>query len=191
MKRAIILSLLIQMIVLRSALAQAKISSEDSVNMKYQIEGFYSMYISLIKNSNLDAFNPRFVKRKDGMTTLDFKKYEGALRKYGFSDAFIKRKIVEYKKCKDNLEKISFNDFSKLTDLEDMEGIECDFPNRYEWTGGQEPKDKAKLSQLRVIDEKTIIGDVDFISNQKPDGHATVTFRKIANDWKIDDLKLE
>jgi hypothetical protein len=65
----------------------------------------------------------------------------------------------------------------------------CDFGNRYEWTGGQESKDKAELSSLKFVDKKTIIGYVDFTSYSRPDGQALVTFRKFGREWRVDNIK--
>ena len=164
---------------------------KDSIDIKKQIEGFYSWYIDMIKTNKLDEFNPSFVKQSDGMTTLDFKKYRDGLRRHKFTDHFIERKINDYKACVDNLKNIPFDKFSQYTDLDDFENIMCDFGNRYEWTGGQEPKDKANLSSLKVVDKKTIIGKIDFTSYSRPDGAAFVTFRRVGKDWMIDNLKLE
>jgi hypothetical protein len=172
-----------------TANGQSKINSKDSVDIKNQIEGFYSWYIDVIKNEKNDkAFSPIFVRRKDGMTTLDFTEYQNGLRKYKFTEDFIQRKTNEYKDCVDNLNKIPFEKFSELKDLGEFEEINCDFSNRYEWTGGQESKDKAELSSLKFVDKKTIIGYVDFTSYSRPDGQALVTFRKSGSEWRIDNI---
>jgi hypothetical protein len=172
-----------------TANGQSKINPKDSVDIKSQIEGFYSWYIDVIKNEKSDkAFSPIFVRRKDGMTTLDFKEYQNGLRKYKFTEDFIQRRTNEYKDCVDNLNKIPFEKFSELKDLGEFEEISCDFGNRYEWTGGQESKDKAELSSLKFVDKRTIIGYVDFISYSKPDGQAQVTFRKFGSEWRIDNI---
>lgn len=174
-----------------TANGQTRIKAEDSIEIKKQIEGFYSWYIDMIKTNKLDDFNPSFVKRSDGMTTLDFKKYRDGLKRHKFTDDFIERKIKDYKECADNLANISFEKFSQYTDLDDFENIMCDFGNRYEWIGGQEPKDKANLSSLKVVDKKTIVGKIDFTSYSRPDGDATVTFKRVGNDWMIDNLELQ
>ena len=55
----------------------SKINAKDSLNIKNQIEGFYSRYIDVLKNKKGDkAFSPIFVRREDGMTTLDFTEYK-------------------------------------------------------------------------------------------------------------------
>ncbi len=72
---------------------QSKIKPKDSVDIKNQIEGFYSWYLVLIKEKRLKKdFNPRFVRLEDGMTTLDFKNYKDGLKSYKFTDDFIKKK---------------------------------------------------------------------------------------------------
>lgn len=175
-----------------TAHGQLKVKAKDSVDMKTQIEGFYLWYIDLIKIGKLNSdFNPNFVRQDDGMTTLDFKKYTDGLRKYKFTENFIQRKIKDYKECIDNLKKVPFNKFSQYSDLDDFEKIKCDFSNRYEWTGGQEPKDKAELTILKPTDSKTIVGQVSFISKGSQDGTASVSFKKSKKEWRIDNIKLE
>lgn len=185
------LLLILLSIIPLTANGQPRINARDSIEIKKQIEGFYSWYIDMIKTNKLDNFNPSFVKQSDGMTTLDFKKYRDGLMRYKFTDEFIERKIKDYKECVDNLENIPFEKFSQYTDLDDFENIKCDFGNRYEWTGGQEPKDKADLSSLKIVDRKTTIGKVDFSSYSQLAGNAIVTFRKVGKRWKIDNLELE
>jgi hypothetical protein len=134
-----------------TANGQSKINPKDSVDIKNQIEGFYTWYFKLINDNRLNQdFNPGFVKRKDGMTELDFSGYKDGLRKYKFSEDFIQRKIREYRQCNDNLSKIPFDKFSKFEDLNDFESIDCDFTNRYEWTGGMESKETA-LTTTAII----------------------------------------
>jgi hypothetical protein len=175
-----------------TARGQSKIKTKDSVDMKTQIEGFYSWYIDLIKSDKLNLdFNPGFARQADGMTTLDFKKYKDGLKKYKFTEDFIQRKINDFKNCVDNLKKVPFDKFSQYTDLDDFEKLECDFSNRYEWTGGQDPKDKAELINLKTVDSKTIIGQVNFTSYNKQDGTAMVTFKKLKKEWRIDKIRLE
>jgi hypothetical protein len=174
-----------------TANGQSKINPKDSIDIKNQIEGFYTWYFKLINDNRLNQdFNPGFIKRKDGMTELDFSGYKDGLRKYKFSEDFIQRKILEYRQCNDNLSKIPFDKFSKFEDLNDFESINCDFTNRYEWTGGMESKETALLSNLTFVDDKTILGHVNFTSYARPDGEATVTFKKIGKKWMADNFKL-
>lgn len=170
---------------------QGKINPKDSVCIKDQIEGFYSWYLKMIREDRLNHdFNPKFVKQKNGMTELDFNSYEDGLRKYKFTENFIQRKISEYKKCNENLNKISFEEFSKFEDLDEYERISCDFSNRYEWIGGMEPKESARLSSLTFMDFQTIIGTIDFFSYSRSDGNATVTFKKFGKEWYIENFEL-
>lgn len=175
-----------------TAHGQSKIKTKDSVAMKTQIEGFYSWYTEVIKNNKLDsAFRPVFIKQDNGYTTLDFTQYSNGLRKYGFTKNLIQRKVNEYKSCVDNLNKIPFNNFANLKDLDEFERIDCDFGNRYEWTGGQDPKDKAELINFKTVGSKTIVGQVSFTSDDKPDGTAKVTFKKVKKEWRVDNIELE
>jgi hypothetical protein len=187
-----LLFLIIQVAACHTASGQTKIASTDSVYIKSQIEGFYSWYIGIVKDSRLDNdFNPTFMRRDDGMTTLNFTKYRNGLRRYKFTEDFIQRKVSEYEACVNNLGKIPFDKFSRFTDLDDFENIHCDFGNRYDWTGGMEPKDKAELISLKPVNSKTITGHVAFTSHNRPDGTAIVTFRKFRKEWRVDNLRLE
>jgi hypothetical protein len=179
-----------------TAMAQARISPKDSVDIKNQIEGFYSWYVSIIKHNQLNStFNPGFIRRNDGMTTLDFKNYRAGLSKYKFSKEFIERKVSEYKECADHLEKVPFDKFSEYKDLDDFENLNCDFTNVYEWTGGMEPVDEAELSNLQRIDQNRIIAYVDFYDKTDGQklkrGQAKVTLIRIVEAWRIDDLIVE
>jgi hypothetical protein len=175
-----------------TTLGQSKIKPKDSVDIKKQIEGFYSWYIDIIKTRKVEKdFNPSFIRCKDGMTTLDFTNYRDGLRRYKFTETYIERKIKDYKECVDNLKKVPFDKFSEYSDLDDFEGIMCDFSNRYEWTGGQEPKDKAELINLKLVNSNTIVGQVRFTSYGSQDGTgARVTFKKSKKDWKVDNIEL-
>lgn len=180
-----------------TARGQSKVKTKDSVNMKTQIEGFYSWYVDMIKNEKLNEdFNPNFVRRDDGMTTLDFKKYKDGLRKYKFTEDFIESKIKEYKTCIDNLNKIPYDKFTQFEDLDDFESINCDFSNRYEWTGGMDPIENAELTILKTIDKRTVFGLVDFYfypEGQKTKWHtqAKVTFKRKGKEWEIETLLIE
>jgi hypothetical protein len=170
--------------------SQTSIKPKDSIAIKSNIEGFYSWYINVIESKKFDsAFSPIFVRHANGMTTLNFNAYNNGLRKHKFTEEFIQRKTSEYKECQDNLNKIPFEEFSKLKDLDEFERISCDFGNRYEWTGGMESKHKAELASLKFVDKKTIMGYVDFTSFGRPDGRVLVTFKKFRREWRVDDIK--
>ncbi len=190
--RITLLFVIMQIAIHGTSSGQAKITSKDSIDIKTQIEGFYSWYIEIIRDHKLNKdFNPSFVKRDDGMTTLDFTKYKDGLRRYKFTEDFIQRKISDYKSCTDKLNEIPFDKFSQFTDLDDFESIDCDFGNRYEWTGGMEPKDRAELVSLKFIDKATINAQLNFVSSDRPDGTAMVTLRKHKKEWLVDNLQLK
>lgn len=169
---------------------QSKIKSKDSVDIKNQIEGFYSWYLVLIKEKRLyKDFNPSFVRLEDGMTTLDFRNYKGGLKRYKFTEEFIERKMNNYKACVDNLRTVPYDSFVKF-ELDEHEQLKCGFSNTYEWTGGMEPVDAAGLSSLERVDKKTIIANVDFTSNSQPAGKAIVTFKRLKGEWSVSNLIL-
>lgn len=169
---------------------QITIKLKDSIAVKNQIEGFYFWYFDMIKEKRLNKdFNPSFKRQKNGMTTLDFKNYRAGLRKYKFSEDFIERKVGEYNDCVENLKTVPYDTFVKF-ELDEHEQLLCNFSNIYEWTGGMEPKEKVSLSSLAMVDRKTIIGQVNFISYSQPKGHAIVTFNKFKGAWWINNLTL-
>jgi len=173
-----------------TASGQSTIGTKDSVDIKLQIEGFYSWYIGMIQDGRLDKdFNPTFVRKEDGMTTLDFSNYAQGLRKFNFAEDLIRKAIGDYKSCVDSLASVPYEKFLGY-ELDEHARLGCDFANRYEWTGGQVPKDKAELSAI-AGDGETAIGQIDFISNSVLDGQAIVFFRRSGNEWSIYGLLLK
>ncbi len=191
-------SLLFLYIIPLSALGQIKLKAKDSIAIKNQIEGFYGWYIDLIKSKDLNSeFNPSFVKREDGMTTMSFENYRNGLRKHKFSEAFIDRKIASYKPCVDNLSIVPYDSFMKY-ELDELERLKCDFSNTYEWSGGMDPIDGAEVSELRIVNKHTVVANVllgyyNISSGGKLSvhGNAKTTFKRKGNGWEIDNLTLE
>jgi hypothetical protein len=104
-----------------TAKGQLKVNPQDSVDIKNQIEDFYSWYAGLIKNKELNKqFNPTFVRLRNGMTTLDFKNYKEGLKKYGFTNDFVEKKVNDYKPCVDNLKSIPFDSLNGF-ELDELE----------------------------------------------------------------------
>lgn len=50
---------------------------------------FYDWYLSAIREKGYSEYKPRFVKTKNGMTTLDFSNYFKCLKDHGFTDLLI------------------------------------------------------------------------------------------------------
>lgn len=172
---------------------QIKIPSKDSVDIKNQIEGFYSWYAGLIRNKELNQkFNPAFVKLKNGMTTLDFKNYKDGLRKHKFTEKFIVRKVNEYKPCVDKLRAIPFDSFTKF-ELDELENIKCDFSNTYEWGAGMDPIEGAEVVGLNKLSNKKIEATIRFrsVDGEKGfiTGTSTFTLIKSKTHWEIDDYR--
>lgn len=171
-----------------------KISINDSVKIQTKIVGFYSWYADLIKRQKLNKeFNPAFIKDANGMTTLDFTRYRAGLRKFDFTDDFIKRKINGYKPCFDSLKTISYDAFIKF-ELDELEQIECDFSSTYEWSGGMEPIDGAELVTLNKMDKRTMKSTIRFYNTTADQvkhywGLATVTLINSRTGWLINDLR--
>lgn len=158
------------------------------------VEGFYSWYAGMINRKRLNQeFNPKFVKDKTGMTTLDFTNYRAGLSKHGFTEDLIKRRINFYKPCLDNLKTIPYDSFIKF-ELDGHEQIGCNFSNTYEWIGGLEPVIGAELIKLNRRDNNTIDSTVRFYA-KAPDGvkiysgSASMLLRKFKAGWMISDVK--
>ncbi|SHH85576.1 hypothetical protein SAMN04488109_5606 [Chryseolinea serpens] len=173
--------------------AQQRINPKDSVDIKNQIEGFYTWYAGLIRDKELNIkFNPNFVKLKNGMTTLDFKNYREGLKKYGFANDFIERKLNDYKPCVDNLKSIPFGTLAGL-ELDDLESIKCAFSNTYEWGAGMDPIDGAELVGLNKLSDGKIEATIKFRSvdgdKEYMAGTSTFTLIKHKAHWLINDFK--
>jgi hypothetical protein len=176
-----------------TAKAQQGINPKDSVDIKNQIEGFYTWYARLIKDNELNKkFNPNFAKLKNGMTTLDFKNYREGLKKYGFTKDFVERKVNGYKPCVDNLKSIPFDTLHRF-ELDDLENIECAFSNTYEWGAGMDPIDGAEVIGLNkrsdgkieaIIKFRSVDGDKAYMAGTK-----TFTLIKSKAHWRINDFK--
>ena len=126
------------------------------------------------------------------MTTLDFSRYFGNLRKYNFSESLIEKEKQFFQACVDNLEKVKYSEFQQeFVNLDDFIATKCDFNNRYNWIGGQEPVDSFKLGKVYFENEKAII-EVEFVdielavNKQYHHGDNKVFLTKINNEWKID-----
>jgi len=173
-------------------------SLQDSIAVKKIVETFYQWYAELIKDEKIGTeFNPRFVKAKNGMTSLDFSKYIDGLRNNHFTEGYIKRKIKDYDPCINNLAKIKYETLLGFEDLDQFEEIKCDFSNVYEWIADMEPHDGAELTRV-ISTEKGLIGTIQFY-NINTDGkksiwdhkNATIIFRLESNEWRIDNIKME
>lgn len=175
-----------------TVLGQEKINTNDSLQIKNKIESFYTWYADLIKTTKVNEFNPRFIETDGGMTSLDFTNYRSGLKRNGFTDNHIERRIKKYSGCVDNLKNIPYKDFLKFTDLDQFEDVNCDFSNGYEWIGSMEPHDGAELTNLNLVTKDTVIATIKFYNLTKDNskhywGQATMTFIRI-EEWRIDDF---
>ena len=169
---------------------EPSVEPSDSMQIKNKIERFYSWYATLIKNKTVNTdFNPQFVKRSDGMTTLDFTNYRRGLKQNGFTDSCINSRIRKYNQCVENLSRVKYDKFLKFKDLDQYEEIKCDFGNVFEWFAGMEPFDRAELVGLSIMNERTILGDVKFINGNGR--QAKVRFLKQGGEWRIDEIKFD
>lgn len=68
-----------------------RVNPDDSIRIRKVIEGFYQWYAEQIKNGSKNIMQS-FIRRGDGMTTLDFGAYRLALSAHGFSNSFFERR---------------------------------------------------------------------------------------------------
>jgi hypothetical protein len=170
---------------------------KDSIN--YIVINFYTWYIKSIKESEFDAFKPIFIEKSDGMTTLDFSRYVANLKQHGFSDTFIKKELASYSECINNLSEVTYSEFGKtvLADLDDFEEANCDFGNQYRWLGGQEVCNGVTIKSTKTIHQDECIVMVDkFDLNEENEPvywgkQIFIIFKRIDNQWKIDEIHLE
>lgn len=177
---------------------QTTVPPVEMVKMSGKIQAFYNWYIDLIKTGRLHQdFNPVFVRKKNGMTTLNFKNYRRGLSKFNFSEEFIGKKINEYNTCVTNLEKTPYETFTQYQDLDDYEAIDCAFSNGYEWFGGDmEPAGSVDVLRLVNMTDGRVVAMVQFYDTSYglyaiPAGQARATFRKKNKGWMIVDLEFQ
>jgi hypothetical protein len=169
-----------------------KLTKSDTLDVYKTVAEFYDWYLKAPKKNKNSEFQPAFVKSDKGMTTLDFSKYLGNLKKYNFSDSLINKEKMSYQPCIDSLEKIKFSDFtSNYVDLDDFERINCDFGNSFRWIGGQEAIDGVKISHVKFETSTYAIVTVErtgFDSQERKVtllGSFLVTLTKVQAIWKI------
>lgn len=167
----------------------------DSVQVCKITNDFFKWYINAISGKVKSVYQPRFVESAGGKTTLDFNEYFENLKQHNFSDELIQKEKESYRDCIDNIEKVSYSDFkSKFTDLDQFESIGCDFENYYRWTGGQEPIQGIRIKNvIKEFENKTIVIVEYFFDNGENYGltywgNNKISFRRIKNDWKIDNI---
>ena len=120
------------------------------------------------------------------------KNYKEGLRKYGFTNDFIERKVNDYKPCVDNLKSIPFDSLNGF-ELDELENLKCDFSNTYEWGAGMDPIDGAVLVGLNKLSDREIEAIIKFRSGDGDKGYITGanTFTVIKNKthWQINGFK--
>lgn len=185
--KTILLSLILVPFILKG---QHKISATDSIQVKKQLEDFYSWYATAIRNHQInEKFNPVFARMKNGMTTLDFKNYKEALKKHNFSAKLINERVANYNECVKNLLSIPYDSIGKF-ELDDEEKIKCDFSNTYEWGIGMEPVAGGRVMTMNERNHAIEVV-VEIISNdgQAILGTRTFTLENHRHRWEITGFK--
>lgn len=167
-------------------------AKSDTLQVCKTVTRFYDWYIKMPKENKNSEIQPAFVEDDKGMTTLNFSKYLGNLKKYNFSDSLINKEKMSYQLCISNLEKIKFSEFnSSYNDLDDLERISCDFGNSYRWTGGQEATERIKITNVKFETNNHAIVTVERLDNDsKNNGSLLVILMKIDSVWKISKVNL-
>ena len=172
-------------------------AQKDSIEVVSKFNDFYNWYFnSLIDWKNSD-YKPKFDKDSNGMATLIFDKYVANLTKYHFSDSLIKKEINSYKTCLDNLQKMTFEEFNQLDDIDDLENIDCNFSNYFRWVGDnlEYPKNVMIIDivQFDNITIKVHGSFFDFLDNGNEKyfwGYGPImTFKLINDKWKINNIE--
>lgn len=157
------------------------------------VNGFYDWYLTAIKEKNNSEYKPGFVETKNGMTSLDFSEYFKNLTAHGFSESLIIKEKQSYLDCIKNLETVQFSDFQKttFTDLDEYEQANCDFGNYYRWTGGQEPIDGIRITDIKFLSADLVLVSIDYYKVDKkeakkhPWGKNSLTLKRLNNKWTI------
>jgi len=170
--------------------------TDDSIKVTQIVNGFYDWYLTSIKEKKYSDFKPKFVESKNGMTTLDCTKYLDNLKVHRFSNSLINKERQSYSDCVENLGKVKYSDFQKttFTDLDEYEQANCDFGNYYRWTGGQEPIDGIRITNVKFISTGKAYVTIDYFEFNSDEnkkyywGKNGLTLIKIDSDWFIDKI---
>jgi hypothetical protein len=156
---------------------------------------FFDWYLSAINGTTKTDYQPKFIKSKNGMTTLDFEGYFDNLKRLRFADNLILKERESYNECLTNLSKIKFTDFeTRFTDLDQFENRNCDFENYYRWTGGQELIEGIKIEKVDQIKaDKILVTVIYYVDNGKGYGltywgNNKLSLSKINDTWNITDI---
>ena len=172
-----------------------KLHANDSVNICKVTSKFFDWYVRAIKGTIKTDYQPKFVKSKSGMTTLDYKGYLASLKRLRCTDKLIQNEKDSYNECLSNISKVKFTDFkATFTDLDHLENINCDFENYYRWTGGQEPIDGIKIERIERIKADTFLVTITYYTD-KGNGYGIaywgtnkISILRNVDKWMIDDI---
>ena len=171
------------------------LNTSDSMNVSTVIKEFFNWYVDAIKRTIKTDYQPKFVKGKNGMTTLNFKGYFANLKRLHCTENLIQNERDSYNECLSNISKIKFTDFkTRFTDLDQFESVNCNFENYYRWTGGQEPIDGIIIERIEQIHINTFIATVTYYTDNGKDygvsywGTNKISMLKNNDKWMINDI---
>ncbi|MDR1764220.1 MAG: hypothetical protein LBR64_09795 [Dysgonamonadaceae bacterium] len=168
----------------------------DTTNDKVSktVSDFYEWYIYAIHNLPDEEYQPSVVfDDAQKMYKLKTEKYQQNLVKYNFSDAFVKRELLNSEQCAENLTKNT----KKLEDIADYEDINCDFIFNYRWLNkSQEIVDGIEIIEIKTLRENEFLVVCKFyiIDNQTKekeyqDYKSVVSVKKHHKQYKIENIE--
>lgn len=151
------------------------------------VDTFYSWYI---KEGYL-YMKPSYIELEDGMTDMNFTKYDSLYREYGFSEQLIEKSKLIYRNCRINLSKVLYKEFSEYQDLDQFENISCDFQSFQWFNSGMEPFKYYNISEVKEISNlsRKIIIEFWYHKNDKVKRYRTFIVEKSDLQWKITDFE--
>jgi hypothetical protein len=193
-KKKILLSFLI-LISCFQVRGQETNSKTDTITVVQVVNDFYEWYIISSRKERNEENRPIFIfDHKNETVRLDFTRYLQNLKKFNFSQTLINREILDYKKCEQNLEKITPEEFAGFEDPLDYEDIGCGFDNSYKWIGGQEMCDGIRINKVEFLSTGICRMEIEYFSingdHKSFWGNSTIIMlQKFDELWKINDIK--
>jgi hypothetical protein len=171
-------------------------SQKNSELAESTLLNFYDWYIKAVKERRTSDIYPQFDRAENGFTTLDFLTYKNNLKKLNFSNDFIDDVIESFEECKLNLNKLKYEEFKELDDLDDFEGMNCAFSNVYTWIWSMEPVDGVEILNAVLETKSKYQLEFKFYYRGTPDDEKfynsfsrTATIELIVDIWLITSIK--
>lgn len=185
--------------ILSITLALKEFGSEDTsldkpINNDNQIaellvSNFYNWYV----NNGYFEMKPNFTELENGMTDMDFDRYDKAHYRFHFTEQLINKSKNLYKDCRTNLSKIPYTEFSSYEDLDQFEAIGCNF-QFWQWFGtSMDPYKYFELTKTEKLNDNKFEITVGFSwqEGEQLSNFVPVTIERVNNEWKIADIGVD